>query len=166
MDLLGQVGTLPPDQILESDDEEQAASNEGEEVVAKPIKSSKAMEDSDGGDEEKKPEKGSDSEGDGGMAERTKFGDWSSDEDDEVGHAWHIDQHIVVKDRIMDLKESLPLQFLDRIVDRNHISKEWKNDRLNCVSIRSSCFHHVALKCSLLVSKSQLHAAKIDHFHS
>ena len=35
----------------------------------------------------------------------------------------------------MDLKDPLPLQFLDRIVDRNHISREWKNDRLNCVSI-------------------------------
>ena len=63
----------------------------------------------------------------------------------------------------MDLKDPLPLQFLDRIVDRNHISKEWKNDRLNCVSIRSSCLHLVALKCSLLVL---VHAAKIDHFHS
>ena len=33
MDLLGQVGMLPPDQILESeDDEEQAVSDEDEEV--------------------------------------------------------------------------------------------------------------------------------------
>ena len=35
MDILGQVGMLPPDQILESeDDEEQAASDEEEEVRA------------------------------------------------------------------------------------------------------------------------------------
>ena len=45
---------------------------------------------------------------------------------------------IVVNDRIMDLKDPLPLQFYDRIRERRHISKEGKNDRLKSVSIRSS----------------------------
>ena len=66
---------------------------------------------------------------------------------------------VVVKDRIMDLKDPLPFQFLDRIVDHKHISKEWKNDRHNCVSIQSSCLHRNVLKCSLPLPKSRPHAA-------
>ena len=76
---------------------------------------------------------------------------------------------IVVKDRIMDLKDPLPLQFLDRIVDRKHISKEWKNDRLNCVSIRSSCVPcsypsrgHMRQKLTISIADVDLNQPKID----
>ena len=58
---------------------------------------------------------------------------------------------IVVKDRIMDLKDPSPLQFFDWIrdlkLDLKHIWKEWKKDRLNCVSIRSTHHAHVTAVC-------------------
>ena len=38
----------------------------------------------------------------------------------------HVALDIVVNDRIMDLKDPLPLQFFDLIRDRRHISKEGK----------------------------------------
>ena len=68
-----QVGTKPKKSSNERASARKfvdSSSDEDEEVVAKPKKSSNAAIDSDSDGEEKEPEKGPDSDGDGGLDEK------------------------------------------------------------------------------------------------